>query len=110
VCDMVHKDVFSRLASAIMRLVEDEGIVTREGFKIPTHYTHDHLGTMIGANRVAVTKAFSTLQNLGVVEQKRRLIHVPDVEALRFLASEERELARNSESTDEGDSRQRSSG
>jgi CRP/FNR family transcriptional regulator, cyclic AMP receptor protein len=109
VCDMIHKDVPSRLASAIMRLVEDDGIVTREGCKIPTHYTHDQLSTMIGANRVAVTKAFSTLQDLGAVELKRRLIYVPDVEALRRFASEERELARNGESTDEGDSRQRSS-
>ena len=89
-CDMVHKDVPSRLASAILRLVEEDGIVTSEGYKIPTHYTHDQLGTIIGANRVAVTKAFSTLQDLGAVELKRRLIHVPDVEALRRLASKER--------------------
>ena len=109
VCDMAHKDVPSRLASAILRLVQDDGIVTREAYKIATHYTHDQLGTMIGANRVAVTKAFSTLQDLGVVELKRRLIHIPDLEALRRLASAERELARNGESIDKGDSRQRSS-
>ena len=109
-CDMVYKNVPSRLASAILRLVEDDGIVTREGYRIPTRYTHEHLGTMIGANRVAVTKAFSTLQDLGAVELKRRLIYVPDVEALRRLASEERVLARNGRSSDRGDSRQRSSG
>jgi CRP/FNR family transcriptional regulator, cyclic AMP receptor protein len=108
-CDMVHKDVPSRLAGAILRLVEDDGIVTREGYKIPTHYTHDQLGTMIGANRVAVTRAFSTLQDLGAVELKRRLIYVPDVEALRRLASEERVLGRNGGSRDREDSRQRSS-
>ena len=102
-CEMVYKDVPSRLASAILRLIQDEGIVTREGYKIPTHYTHGQLGTMIGANRVAVTKAFATLQDLGAVELKRRLIHVPDLEALRRLASEEREAARNGAPTKEGD-------
>ncbi len=104
VCEMVHKDVPSRLACAILRLVQDDGTVTRDGYKIPTHYTHDQLGNMIGANRVAVTRAFSTLQDLGAVELKRRLIHVPDVEALRRLASQDREPARNGESTNGGES------
>jgi CRP/FNR family transcriptional regulator, cyclic AMP receptor protein len=97
VCEMVHKNVPSRLACAILRLIQDDGVVTREGYKIPTHYTHDQLGSMIGANRVAVTKAFATLQDAAAVELKRRLIHVPDVEALRRLASEESEPAQNGE-------------
>jgi CRP/FNR family transcriptional regulator len=87
--DMIHKDVFARLASFILELVEDEGVVTQNGIKIPTHYTHEQLGSMIGANRVAVTKAFAHLQDLGLVELKRRLIHVPDADALRSLAGRE---------------------
>lgn len=104
-CEMVYKDVLSRLASAILRLIRDEGIVTREGYKIPIHYTHDQLGTIIGANRVAVTKAFCILQDLGAVELKRRLIHIPDMEALRRLASKEKELTHTSESTSRDGSR-----
>ena len=92
-CNMAHKDVTSRLACAILRLVEDDGIVTRDGYKIPTHFTHEQLGTMIGANRVAVTRAFSNLQDVGAVELKRRLIHVPDIEELRRLASKERAVS-----------------
>jgi hypothetical protein len=38
---------------------------------------------MIGANRTAVTRAFGLLQDEGVVQLRRRLIHVPDLEALR---------------------------
>ena len=94
VCDVVNKEVTARLASIILMLTEDEGVVTREGYKIPTHYTHEQLGTMIGANRVAVTTAFSALQDLGAVELKRRLISVLDVEALRRLASDEKALTR----------------
>ena len=44
--------------------------------------SHERLGTMIGANRVAVTRAFGLLQDEGVVELRRRLIHVTDIEAL----------------------------
>ena len=76
------KDVRARLAGIIVQLVESEGVVSGEGYRIPSHYTHERLGTMIGANRVAVTRAFGLLQDEGVVELRRRLIHVPELEAL----------------------------
>jgi hypothetical protein len=42
---------------------------------------------MIGANRVAVTRAFGLLQDEEVVELRRRLIYVTDIEALRSSAA-----------------------
>ena len=41
---------------------------------------------MIGANREAVTRAFGHLQDEGIVQLRRRLIYVPDVQALRTRA------------------------
>jgi len=41
---------------------------------------------MIGANREAVTRAFGLLQDEGVVELRRRLIYVKNIEALRQAA------------------------
>jgi CRP/FNR family transcriptional regulator, cyclic AMP receptor protein len=68
-------------------LLESEGVMTGDHrVKIPTHYTHQHLGTMVGANREAITRAFGHLQDEGIVELRRRLIYVPDVEALRRRA------------------------
>jgi len=64
-------------------LVESEGVRTITGYRIPAHYTHERLGTMIGANRVAVTRAFGLLQDVGAVELRRRLIYVTDIGALR---------------------------
>ena len=81
--DATMKDVRSRLAGIIVLLVESEGVRTGTGYRIPTHYTHERLGTMIGANRVAVTRAFGLLQDEGIVELRRRLIHVSDIAALR---------------------------
>jgi CRP-like cAMP-binding protein len=88
--DITLKGVTARLASLLLLLLESEGVVTGDHtLKIPTHYTHQHLGTMVGANREAVTRAFSQLQDEGLVELRRRLIYVPEVEALRSRAEEE---------------------
>ena len=85
--DVTMKDVHARLAGIIVLLVESEGVRSRTGYKIPAHYTHERLGTMIGANRVAVTRAFGLLQDEGVVELRRRLIYVTDIDALRRSAA-----------------------
>ena len=89
--DITLKDVYSRLASIILLLIESEGTRTGTGYRIPAHYTHERLGTMIGANREAVTRAFGVLQDEGVVELKRRLIYVKDIETLRQAAGREEE-------------------
>lgn len=89
--DFADKDVPARLASLIVYLIESEGISTgEEGYKIPTHYTHERLGTMIGAGRVAVSRAFAELREAGAIEQRQRLIHVVDMEALERVARVER--------------------
>jgi CRP/FNR family cyclic AMP-dependent transcriptional regulator len=84
--DANMKDVHSRLASIIVMLVESEGVKTSTGYRIPAHHTHQQLGEMIGTNREAVTRAFGILQDEGVVELRRRLIYVRDLEALRRVA------------------------
>jgi CRP/FNR family transcriptional regulator, cyclic AMP receptor protein len=84
--DIALKEVPARLAGFILQLIESEGVVTREGYKVPTHYTHRQLATMIGSKRETVTKAFTLLQQAGTVELKRRRIHVKDLEALKRAA------------------------
>ncbi len=81
--DFASKEVRARLASLLLYLAEGEGVVTGENrYKIPTRYTHERLGTMIGAGRVAVSKAFASLREVGAVEQRGRLVHIVDLEAL----------------------------
>jgi CRP/FNR family transcriptional regulator, cyclic AMP receptor protein len=84
--DIALKEVPARLASLLLELVEAGGVVTGEGYKLPTHYTHERLGSMIGAKRVAVTKAFGRLQDEGAVELRRRLIYIKDIEGLRRIS------------------------
>jgi CRP/FNR family cyclic AMP-dependent transcriptional regulator len=84
--DITLKDITARLASVILLLLESEGVVGPNHLKIPTHYTHQQLGTMIGVNREAVTRAFTELQDKGIVELRRRLIYIADAEALRRVS------------------------
>src|SRR5215212_5283650 len=69
--DVGMKDVRARLASIIVVLVESEGKRSSSGYRIPTHYTHERLGTTIWANRTAVTRAFGSLQDEDVVQLRR---------------------------------------
>jgi CRP/FNR family cyclic AMP-dependent transcriptional regulator len=85
--DIALKEVPARLASLILDLLQSEGVVTREGhYTILTPYTQEQLATMIGAKRVAVTRAFKKLQEQGSVQLRRRKIYVTDLDALNQIA------------------------
>ena len=90
--DIALKEVPARVASLILQLVEEEGVVTSEGHKIPTRYTHERLGAMIGAKRVAVSRAFRSLKEAAAVELRDRYIHIRDMETLRRFAKGERSV------------------
>ena len=69
------------------RRLEDEGVVDAQGgYKLPAAYAHEELGAMIGAERVAVTRAPRRLRDEGAVELKRRRIHVTDPQVLPRIA------------------------
>jgi DNA-binding transcriptional regulator YhcF (GntR family) len=44
-------------------------VVDRENHKLPAAYTHEKLGTMIGAGRVSVSRAFKELRDVGILER-----------------------------------------
>jgi CRP/FNR family cyclic AMP-dependent transcriptional regulator len=64
-------------------LVETEGLRTPTSYNIPTRYTHQQLGSMIGANREAVTRALARLRESGALSVRRRYIHVEDIDILK---------------------------
>jgi CRP/FNR family transcriptional regulator len=84
--ELVYKGVPARLASLIVRLIASEGVMTKEGAMVPTRYTHEQLGTMIGAKRVAVTRAFNLLRREGAVELRERHIYIRDMESIKRIA------------------------
>jgi CRP-like cAMP-binding protein len=84
--DVIHKAVPARLASLILQLLSEEGIVVGRDYLIPNPYTHEQLGTMIGAKRVAVARAFKLLRDARAVEVENRRIHVRDLKTLERIA------------------------
>jgi CRP/FNR family transcriptional regulator, cyclic AMP receptor protein len=89
IADMGLKKVPARLASLILQLAETDGIVTGKGrYRLGTHYTHEQLALMIGAKRVAVSRAMKGLREAGAVETGRRSIVVKNAEALGRIADE----------------------
>jgi len=90
IAELVHKSVVERLASHILRLAEREGIETEEAIMLPTRYTHEQLGSMIGSKRVAVTRAFNLLRQKRALELKQRHIYIKDKEALERIADPRR--------------------
>jgi CRP/FNR family transcriptional regulator, cyclic AMP receptor protein len=88
--ELAHQQVPARLANLILRLSATEGIMTPEGIRIPTPYTHRQLGTMIGANREVVTRAMIGLREEGAVKIVERCIHLTDHEALEREAEARR--------------------
>jgi CRP/FNR family cyclic AMP-dependent transcriptional regulator len=86
--DVTLKEVPARLASFILRALDSEGVKNSGGYKIPTRYTHEQLGTMIGASRVAVTRAFRILREMGVVEIRDRTIYIINLETLKKAAEQ----------------------
>ncbi len=55
---------------------------------------------MVGANRFSVTRAFGTLRESGVVELRRRLIYVKDLQALGNIATGSRRAKQIEDSED----------
>ena len=84
--DLGRKSVRGRMAGLVLALIWSEGVVGREGYRIPTPYTHAELAAMVGAGRVAVTNALLELRREGHVEIRDRYIHVADSEALERVS------------------------
>ena len=88
--DVIHKEVPARLASLILQLLDEEGVVSGGWYMIPTVYTHQQLGTMIGAKRVAVARAFGKLREAGAVKVEHSRLHIKNLKALEHIANVER--------------------
>ena len=89
IADIALKKVPARLASVILQLVEQDGVVTSDDrFRILTHYTHEELATMIGAKRVAGTRATRELREVEAIGQEGRHIVVEDTAAFQRIAQD----------------------
>jgi CRP/FNR family transcriptional regulator, cyclic AMP receptor protein len=85
--DLTLKEIPARLASLLLWLAEIEGTAGADGYLVSSRYTHEQIGAMIGAKRVAVTRAMSKLRKDGVIEADRKHFLIKDREALQRIAT-----------------------
>jgi CRP/FNR family transcriptional regulator, cyclic AMP receptor protein len=84
VLELSTLNVRSRLHCHLLRLCAVTGVIDNKSTLDPSP-THEVLATMIGSNREAVTREFSYLTSVGIIEQARRRLEVKDVERLSNL-------------------------
>ena len=82
------KETSARLAGLLVRCVESEGVAMEEGYVIFHYYSHQFMASMIGCERVALTRAIKELREADLIRVSGRRIHVPNLKLLKIYAEE----------------------
>ena len=80
--ELVFQDAEGRLASLIMRFVEDFGIEVKSGKIIDLVLTHQEIANLMGSSRVTVTKLINQFIDEEVIKLYKRKIVVTDASKL----------------------------
>ncbi len=81
--DLIFKDVPTRLARLLLRLVHEYGVQTPDGTQIDLRLTHRDLAELIGSTRETTTTTLSRFKAEGVLERRRGRFIVTDPQKLQ---------------------------
>jgi CRP/FNR family cyclic AMP-dependent transcriptional regulator len=84
--DFGAHDVLGRVARRLCELADRFGNQQEGDIEITLPLTQEELAAWCGASREAVSKALTTIRNLGWIETGRRTVLVTDIDALRTYA------------------------
>lgn len=84
--EMVFRNIPQRVASVLLKIVENFGVETDEGITIDFKVTHQDLADLVGATRENVTMALNQLTRKGIITKRRFLIVIKDAAVLREVA------------------------
>lgn len=80
--ELVFQDAEGRLASLLMRFIEDFGVEVKSGYLIDIVLTHQEIANLMGSSRVTVTKLLNQLIDEGIIKIYKRKIVVMDIDRL----------------------------
>lgn len=80
--ELVFQDAEGRLASLLMRFIEDFGVEVKSGYLIDIVLTHQEIANLMGSSRVTVTKQLNQFIDEGIIKIHQRKIVVLDIEKL----------------------------
>jgi CRP-like cAMP-binding protein len=88
--EMSTQQVEQRIASAVMRLVQQSGRKTVEGVEIDFPITRQDLAEMTGSTLHTVSRLMSAWEEAGIVRSGRQRVTVTDPHALMLVAENRR--------------------
>ena len=83
--DLVFRDVPSRLAHLLLKLIRDFGVEDGRGILLRTRLSHRELANLIGSTRETVSLILGEFRREGLVESAGRQIVIRDREGLARL-------------------------
>jgi CRP/FNR family transcriptional regulator, cyclic AMP receptor protein len=84
--NMLNKDVRSRLLGFFYQLALSNGYDGESvSFSVDNFLTHDDIAHLIGSARQTVTTLLNQLEDEGLINITRKVIHLPDVKKLQKL-------------------------
>ncbi len=84
--NMLFCPVRTRVARLLIDLSARFGTPSGTGIPLSIRLRHRDIAGLVGANREAVTRALSTLQNEGVITYRRSCLVIKDLQALKKIA------------------------
>ncbi|MFP4016715.1 MAG: Crp/Fnr family transcriptional regulator, partial [Halanaerobiales bacterium] len=80
--ELVFQDAEGRLASLLVRFIENFGVEVKSGVMIDIVLTHQEFANLLGSSRVTVTKLINQFIDEGIIKVYKRKIVVTDEEGL----------------------------
>lgn len=80
--ELVFQDAEGRLASLLMRFIEDFGIKVKSGHIIDLVLTHQEIANLMGSSRVTVTKLINQFIDEEIIKIYKRKILLTDLDKL----------------------------
>ncbi len=90
VVEMSTRQVEQRIASAVVRLVQQSGRKTEEGIEIDFPITRQDIAEMTGSTLHTVSRLMSAWEDEGIVRSGRQKVTVTDPHALMLVAENRR--------------------
>jgi CRP-like cAMP-binding protein len=85
------RNVEERVALHLLTIARERGVPFGQGCLVELRLTRTELANRVGSAREVVSRAFTHLQESGLIElEGRRLVTVPDMRALSAFAGTER--------------------
>jgi CRP-like cAMP-binding protein len=84
--DLALRNVPARVASALLRLGESHGIMSRNGIRIDLRLTHQDIADMVAAARETVTNVLGDMREGGIIDIEQHHVRIGDPAHLQAMA------------------------